>query len=105
MFIDIHVHTRRLPGPPRDESGQTYASPDELLRRYDEIGVERAVVLPGVSPECCHCPQSNEEVIELAEGSGGRLVPFCNVDPRLSFPGFPFRRVNYLKQFGDSRFL
>ncbi|GAG24966.1 unnamed protein product, partial [marine sediment metagenome] len=82
MFIDIHVHTRRLPGPPRDESGQTYASPDELLRRYDEIGVERAVVLPGVSPECCHCPQSNEEVIELAEASGGRLVPFCNVDPR-----------------------
>ena len=82
MFIDIHVHTRRLPGPPRDESGQTYASPDELLRRYDEIGVERAVVLPGVSPECCHCPQSNEEVIELAEASGGRLIPFCNVDPR-----------------------
>ena len=95
MFIDIHVHTRRLRGPPRDDSGQTYASPDELLRRYDEIGVERAVVLPGVSPECTHCPQSNEEVIELAELSRGRFIPFCNVDPRslTNSPEAPLERL------------
>ena len=81
MFIDIHVHTRRLAGPARG-NGQTYASPAELIERFEELGIERAVVLPGVSPECCHVPQSNEEIIELAENSGGRFIPFCNVDPR-----------------------
>jgi len=81
VFIDIHVHTRRIPGPARS-NGQTYATPDELLARYDAIGVERAVVLPGVSPECAHVPQSNEEVIEVSAQSGGRFIPFCNVDPR-----------------------
>jgi len=81
VFIDIHVHTRRIPGPARAD-GQTYATPAQLLARYDAIGVERAVVLPGVSPECAHVPQSNEEVIELSRQSGGRWIPFCNVDPR-----------------------
>ncbi len=81
MFIDIHVHTRRVPGPPRG-NGQTYATPEQLLARYDAIGVERGVVLPGVSPECSHVPQSNEEVLELAREHDGRFVPFCNVDPR-----------------------
>ena len=81
MFIDIHTHTRRLAGPAR-ANGSTYATPAQLLRRFDEIGIERAVVLPGVSPECCHVPQSNEEVLELAERHDGRFIPFCNVDPR-----------------------
>lgn len=81
MFIDIHVHTRRLPGPPR-AGGATYAAPDQLIRRYDEIGVERAVLLPGVSPECSHVPQSNQEILELCESYPGRFIPFCNIDPR-----------------------
>ncbi len=81
MFIDIHVHTRRIPGPPR-ANGSTYATPDQLIERYDRIGVERAVLLPSVSPECSHVPQSNQEVLELCELYPGRFIPFCNVDPR-----------------------
>jgi predicted TIM-barrel fold metal-dependent hydrolase len=81
MFIDIHVHTRRIAGPPRAD-GKTYATPEQLLARYDEIGVERAVLLPGVSPECAHVPQSNEEILEICDAHPGRFIPFCNVDPR-----------------------
>jgi len=81
MFIDIHVHTRRIPGPPRAD-GSTYATPEQLLARYDEIGVERAVLLPGVNPECAHVPQSNEEILEICDAHPGRFLPFCNVDPR-----------------------
>ena len=82
MFIDIHVHTRRLPGPPRIKGDKmTYATPEELLAGYDEIGIERACVLPGVNPECCYVPQANEDVLELAE-KNARFIPFCNVDPR-----------------------
>lgn len=81
MFIDIHVHTRRIPGPARS-NGLTYATPEQLIQRFDELNIERAAVLPGVSPECSHVPQSNEEVIELAREYDGRFIPFCNVDPR-----------------------
>ena len=82
MFIDIHVHTTRLPGPPRIHSDKmTYAPPQQLLAAYDEVGIERAVVLPPVNPECEYGVQAVEEVIEMAENNS-RFIPFCNVDPR-----------------------
>ncbi len=81
MFIDIHVHTRTIPGPARP-NGQTYATPTQLLERYDAIEVESAVLLPGVSPECSYVPQSNQEILEVCKRYPGRFIPFCNVDPR-----------------------
>ncbi len=81
MFIDIHVHSRLFQGPKRNGK-DAYATPEHLLARYDAIGVERAVVLPGVNPECCRIPQSIGEVLLMAEQHNGRFIPFCNVDPR-----------------------
>jgi predicted TIM-barrel fold metal-dependent hydrolase len=81
MFIDIHVHTRSIPGAPR-KGKQAYATPEQLIERYDAIGVETAVLLPGVSPECSHVPQSNEDVLTICKRFPGRFVPFCNLDPR-----------------------
>ena len=81
MFIDIHVHVRRIPGPLR-HGKPAYARPEQLIERYDAIGVEKAVLLPGVSPECAYVPQSNEETLEICEAYPGRFIPFCNVDPR-----------------------
>jgi len=81
MFIDIHVHTRTIPGPPRGGK-PAYATPEQLIARYDALGIESAAVLPGTNPECTYVPQSNEEVIGLAERYPGRFIPFCNVDPR-----------------------
>ena len=81
MFIDIHVHTRRLPCPPRP-GGTTFATPDELLRQYDRMGIEAGVLLPLVSPEVECSPQSTEDVLEICRLWPGRFIPFCNVDPR-----------------------
>lgn len=81
MFVDIHVHTRRIPGPPR-HGKQAYATPEQLLERYKPIGVESAVLLPGVNPECSYVPQSNQEILEICEKYPGRFIPFCNIDPR-----------------------
>lgn len=81
MFIDIHVHVRRIPGPPH-ENGKRYATPDQLLKRFDDLNIEKAVLLPNVNPECAYVPQSNEEIIEIAEEYPTRFIPFCNVDPR-----------------------
>ncbi|MGC9360670.1 MAG: amidohydrolase family protein [Anaerolineae bacterium] len=80
MFIDIHVHTRMMPGPSRNGK-QPYATPTQLIERYDAVEIERAVVLPGVNPECAYQPQSNEEVLAIAR-ENDRFIPFCNVDPR-----------------------
>ncbi|MGI6537132.1 MAG: amidohydrolase family protein [Caldicoprobacterales bacterium] len=82
MFIDIHVHTRKIPGPPRLDGRQSYATPEQLIERYDKLGIEMAVLLPGVSPECSLVPQSNQEIGEICKEYPDRFIPFCNVDPR-----------------------
>lgn len=80
MFIDIHVHFRVIPGMER-WGKQAYATPEQLIERYDQLGIERAIVLPGVNPECSYVPQSNEEVLKVAH-ENDRFIPFCNIDPR-----------------------
>lgn len=81
MFIDIHVHAQRIPGPPRNGK-PAFATPEQLIQRYNNIDVETAVLLPEVSPECCLSPQSNEDILEACERHPGRFIPFCNIDPR-----------------------
>ena len=83
MFIDIHVHTRLFPTIPRPESHDTYATTEELFRGYDEVGIERAVMLPRAHVECATGLQSNEESLHLAKITNGRYIPFCNADPRM----------------------
>jgi len=80
MFIDIHGHAYRKPWPPLN-GGSTFSTPEQLIKRYDEIGIERAALLPLVSPEV-YLPQSNDDIIEMAQNYDGRFIPFCNVDPR-----------------------
>ena len=83
MFIDIHVHTRLSDMmPTRPDGRPAYTSPEELIERYDALGIESAVLLPGVTPECAKVPQSNEEIIRISRQYEGRFIPFCNIDPR-----------------------
>ncbi len=80
MFIDIHAHAYRRPCPPQD--GTTiFANPREILRRYDELKIDLGVLLPLIGPET-YLPQSNEDILDMAEESKGRFLPFCNIDPR-----------------------
>ncbi|MCX7803690.1 MAG: amidohydrolase [Planctomycetota bacterium] len=82
MFIDMHMHLRRAPGFPRKWDGSSYPTPAEVLAIYDRVGIEKGVALPSASPECCHGPQSLEELLAICAESGGRLIPFVNCDPR-----------------------
>lgn len=83
MFIDIHVHTRFADMmPTRTDGVLPYTTPEELISRYDSLGIEKAVLLPGVTPECDFVPQSNQEIINIARQYEGRFIPFCNIDPR-----------------------
>lgn len=99
MFIDIHAHFRVIPGFPR--SGKpAYATPEQLIARYDKVGIEKAVILPGVNPECSNVPQSNEEVLKVAEETG-RFIPFCNIDPRAISNSFQSPLGDILKYYRD----
>ena len=77
LFIDIHSHAYRKPCP----FPSRFCLPDELLGIYDKLNIERGVLQPIVSPEV-YLPQSNDDIIEMVENSGGRFIAFCNIDPR-----------------------
>lgn len=80
MFIDIHAHAYRKECPIAD-SRTRFATPDEVLARYDELGIEKGVLLPLIGPEV-YLPQSNEDILDMCDASNGRFIPFCNLDPR-----------------------
>ena len=76
-YIDIHAHAYRKPNP----FVTVFCTAEELIARYDRYGIEAGMVLPVVNSEI-YLPQSNEDVLEMAENHPGRIFPFCNVDPR-----------------------
>ena len=81
MFIDIHSHAyRRHPGPLHNGK-QWFSTPKQLIERHDEIGIEKSVLLPLVSPEV-YLPQSNEDILDMVHEFKNRFIPFCNIDPR-----------------------
>lgn len=80
MFIDIHAHVFKRPQPYIDGE-KWFGTPDQIVKRYNELDIEFGVLLPLIGPEV-YIGQSNEEIIEMAEESGGRFIPFCNIDPR-----------------------
>lgn len=82
MFIDIHIHAMCNPMTQRWGTPE-FARPEQLLRRFDENGTERACLLPLVSPEARLGVQSTEEIISICRQHPNRFIPFCNVDPRM----------------------
>jgi predicted TIM-barrel fold metal-dependent hydrolase len=89
-FIDVHTHVLRP--EVKDAPPMTV---EELLKRMDELGIERAVVLPIVSPEGGFFYYPTESVLQLYERFPAKLIPFCNIDPRCSSnsPSTDFRWV------------
>jgi predicted TIM-barrel fold metal-dependent hydrolase len=80
MFIDIHAHAYRRPWP-GPNGKPLFSTPEQILKRYAKLGVERGVLLPLISPEF-YLPQSNEDILDFAEKSMGKFIPFCCIDPR-----------------------
>ncbi|MCP4639126.1 MAG: amidohydrolase family protein [bacterium] len=100
MFIDIHGHTLKSPVP--TVNGIPWVSPpDHLVSRYDALGIERAVMLPLVNPECCYASQSVEEILEICDTFPGRFIPFCNIDPRSVNNSVSARLDHLLRHYRD----
>jgi predicted TIM-barrel fold metal-dependent hydrolase len=76
MFIDIHCHAyRKLPPV------YSFSTPEQVIERYDALGIEKGALLPIVSPEI-YLPQANEDILDMVEQYPDRFFAFCNIDPR-----------------------
>ena len=80
MFIDIHAHAYLWPSPPQDGHTQ-FCTPEELITRYDELEIEKGILLPLIGPEV-YLPQGNEQIMEICRRYPDRFLSFCNIDPR-----------------------
>lgn len=102
-YIDIHTHI-----------GTFYwgkaLTVDGLIRMMDVHGIEKACILPLISPEAGPYPQTSENALAAAKQHPDRLIPFCCVDPRcLTEPplrtghvgGYPGLR-DILKKYQDA---
>ena len=76
-YIDIHTHI-----------GTFYWGKEltvqELVKMMDRHEIERAVVLPLVSPESSPYPQPTEAAIAAYKACPERIIPFCALDPRVT---------------------
>lgn len=74
-YIDIHTHV-----------GRYYWDKDltveGLIKLMDKNGIERACVLPLISPESCLYPQTTDDAIAAYKKYPDRIIPFCVIDPR-----------------------
>ena len=99
MFIDIHAHAYRKPGPLLN-GRQWFSTPEQIITRHNEIGIEKAVLLPLVSPEV-YLPQSNDDILDMVEDFPGRFIPFCNIDPRALTNSVDAPLGNLLRYYRD----
>ena len=79
--IDIHVHTIEELDLLRP-IGDTFATPEQLFAMYDQLGVEKAVLLPILSQEGNYDTNTNREILRIVRRWPDRFYWFCNVDPR-----------------------
>ena len=99
VIIDFHTHIfppevreRRDEYLRRDPTfAEMYANPrariataEDLLRSMDESGVDVSVALGFAWREHEDCVRHNDNLLEAAERSGGRIVPFCTANLRAS---------------------
>ena len=61
MIIDIHAHAYRMRPP-----GYVFCEPKELLKRYDELKIDKGVLLPIVNSEI-YMPQAVEDILEICD--------------------------------------
>ena len=96
MIVDAHTHVfppdlieqsdqlRRSDPAFREvypDRNAKLATADDVRRMLDTTGIDAAVICAFAWSDPAHCRRSNEYVLEAARSSGGRLIPFCTVQP------------------------
>ena len=85
MIIDIHTHITFEDFPEFSKMiGREPFTADILLKRMDDEGIDKSVLLPMVNAEAFNAfgMSGNQECIQAARKHPDRFIPFCCVDPR-----------------------
>ena len=81
--IDIHAHATLFPDIfPPFRNGTRFISAKEVIDYYDELGIEKGVLLPISAAEGQITPMTSEACKVLADQYPDRFLWFCNLDPR-----------------------
>lgn len=86
MIIDIHTHITFKDFPEFSTMiGREPFTADILLKRMDDEGIDKSVLLPMVNAEAfdAFAMSGNQECIQAARKHPDRFIAFCCVDPRM----------------------
>ncbi len=81
--IDVHAHAILFQEyAPIWRNGVPWVSPKQVLGFYDDLNIEKGVLLPLVSPEYHQEQISNAACKHMTEQYPDRFLWFCGIDPR-----------------------
>ena len=93
--IDVHTHLGKTWNHTRELSAK------ELLEWMDAHSIERAVVLPLVSPESSSYLLTSDFVLAQTKDHRDRLIPFCCIDPRTTYSGGRHGLRDMIRRWAD----
>ena len=81
--IDIHAHVAPFPEfAPPIATGMPMPSAEQLIGLYDELGIEKGVILPLTSSEYHFEQITSLDAKHVADQHPDRFLWFCGIDPR-----------------------
>ena len=84
--IDIHAHATLFPDYfPMCRANNRFVNPEEVIAYYDELNIEKGMLLPISSPEGQITPMTSEACKFISDKYPDRFLWYCNVDPRAMF--------------------
>ena len=102
--IDIHVHATAYPEiSPKVYEGTSKLSGEQIIKIYDELGVEKGVLMALASPEGSSEIVTSFDVKSIADKYPDRFLWFMGLDPRMAgnSPTADLSKViNYNKTLG-----
>ncbi|HOV21161.1 MAG TPA: amidohydrolase family protein [bacterium] len=75
-MIDFHTHIGKC------FYGRKILTGKKLVKKMDELGIEKSVILPIENPEETQWYSTTDYILRVSKRYKERLIPFCNVDPR-----------------------
>jgi predicted TIM-barrel fold metal-dependent hydrolase len=94
-YIDVHTHIGTT------WNGNRELKPDALLEWMDAHEIERAVLLPLVSPESSSFLLLTEPALAAAKAHPDRFIAFCAIDPRTSVRGGLQGFIDIIRSYVD----
>ena len=109
--IDIHVHSRIYLTEEEEKSAifrpgtekLTYATPEQIRTLYDDLGIEKGVLLLSEAPEGMHYTSTNQEAMRIVRKYPDLFYWFCSIDPRCETNRYDTDLsyyINHFKKYG-----